>query len=83
MKKPYQKPEIAFDCFTLSTNIAAGCAVITNTFSANQTGCGYSMGNGLIMVFTSYEMGCTTTEQPGGNNTVCYHPPAGYNLFNS
>jgi len=82
MKKTYQKPEIAFDCFTVSTSIAGNCAITDVTHTDEKYGCGYNDFMYGKVVFTE-AMGCTTTPDDGPYNTICYHPPAGSNLFNS
>lgn len=82
MKKVYSKPEIMFEDFSLSTNIAGDCEEKTKLLSRNEYGCGYPLRNGKV-VFTD-EYGCTTTPDDGPNNNLCYHVPEGsYNLFNS
>lgn len=81
MKKIYEKPEIVFENFSLSTNIAAGCEVINDLPSVNV--CGY-IGDFDDPVFTSTVTGCISKEVDSMNNTFCYHvPDGGPNLFNS
>lgn len=83
MKKSYSKPEIVFESFSLSTNIAGDCAVKTNTPSQNQ--CPYQ-GDFDYPIFITREMGCITTDPDGDGelNGFCYHvPTVGTNLFNS
>lgn len=80
MKKVYEKPEIVFDCFTLSTNIAAGCKFKTNLQVVDATGCGYGDRTGVI--FTS-AINCEYQEVDGDYNGICYHVPTGNSLFNS
>lgn len=83
MKKQYEKPEIMFEDFSLSTNIAAGCELKTTVQGENQ--CGYPMREGTV--FLSKETGCTYTppQDSDGNysyNGVCYHTPSdANNLF--
>lgn len=83
MKKMYSKPEIVFENFAISTNIAAGCYYKTKNPAENT--CGYDDGrNGRI--FTSDvggTNGCTYT-QPDNNESLCYHVPnEDYDIFNS
>ena len=49
MKKTYTKPELYFESFELSANIATGCGIITKT--ATQGICGYDQpGIGTLFV---------------------------------
>lgn len=79
MKKIYSKPEIMFEDFTLSENIAGDCE---NKISNPTDGvCGYPSRNGEI--FMDYITGCNY-KQPDGYNDLCYHVPTEYSdLFNS
>ena len=82
MKKLYSKPEIMFENFTLSTNIAAGCEVKTNLQA--EGGCGYQPPRQNKVIFTNELQGCTTTQADGLYNGICYDTPSeNYNLFNS
>lgn len=74
MKKTYEKPEILFESFIMSTNIAAGCKFTNVTFSSGVFGCGYNDERAQKVVFTT-EMGCTTKEDDGEYNTICYNTP--------
>lgn len=79
MKKTYVKPEIMFESFTVSTNIAAGCEFITKTQVEGV--CGYPTRNGVT--FTSEVSGCKYHE-PDTNDALCYHVPVTTaNIFNS
>lgn len=83
MKKKYSKPEIMFESFTLSTNIAGGCVQSTH----EDQGCGRLFSNGEV-VFMIDSTGCATKVVPdqdgdGMWGTYCYHNPTGQNLFNS
>ena len=51
MRKAYSKPQIMFEDFTLSTNIAAGCEVKTNTPSQMQ--CAYGEDDFGYPIFTT------------------------------
>lgn len=84
MKKIYSKPEIMFDSFTLTTNIAAGCKHRIDTFANGSCGLFFPhVGN----VFTTGVSGCNDMQvspdddQYGG---ICYHVPyEDSKLFNS
>ena len=86
MKKTYTKPEISFESFLMSTNIAGDCEKKTNLPS--NTTCGMKL-EGLGVVFTTTMNGCTgyKVEMEMENaqlNGVCYHVPnPDNNLFNS
>ena len=84
MKKVYMKPEIMFESFTLSTNIAGDCEVKTWLPSNNSCGLDFSG----VTVFMTGMNGCTDIQidSEGGDgewNNICYHVPYGENLFNS
>lgn len=81
MKKIYSKPEIAYESFSLTTNIASGCEVKTDTPAAMQ--CGYTMPPNTY--FISGVAGCTTEIEEGTTfDSFCYHTPSDLsNLFNS
>ncbi|MBQ8813372.1 MAG: hypothetical protein IJZ85_02590 [Lachnospiraceae bacterium] len=87
MKKAYVKPEIMFENFSLSTNIAGDCEGIVGNPSKGTCAV---LGTGGIAVFdskvgsaceyTPTEMGGTEDQWDG----ACYHVPTEYNnLFNS
>lgn len=81
MKKIYSKPEIMFESFTLSENIAGDCDVKVTTMAENI--CGYLDPRDPIRkpVFNSSISGC---ERHPSEDTVCYHNPTETsNLFNS
>lgn len=86
MKKTYVKPEVYFESFELSTNIAYACGKPTHT-PTNGT-CGVTI-NGIGTVFLSGIAGCKYTNINGedvkdGYNGICYHvPDSSQNLFNS
>lgn len=81
MKKVYSKPDIVFESFTLSTNIAAGCERKTNTPSQDQ--CGFKFGSDIVYTDTMY--GCTDIKPDQSLlDGFCYHNPSeNNNLFNS
>lgn len=75
MKKTYVKPEVYFENFELSTNIAAGCGASYNHSNTN-----FGNGNqcyliyGTDRVFLSAAAGCTLTDFD--DNQFCYHVSA-------
>lgn len=85
MKKVYAKPEIVFENFSLSTNIAANCEIPVRTFNAGGCGYAYEGGNGETM-FTA-QAGtnvCNIPVNDDESNGYCYHTPVeGNNMFNS
>lgn len=87
MKKTYTKPEICFESFLMSTNIAGNCEVDTNLQS--NTSCGLKI-EGWGVVFVSSMTGCEKLPTLGSTmddaqyNGICYHVPYDdKNLFNS
>ena len=80
MKKVYEKPEILFESFSLSTCISKDCEVIITTSSYMVCGIG---GTGGIGMFDGEISGCVFI--PGEEyNGPCYHVPIDTeNLFNS
>ena len=86
MKKKYMKPEVMFESFTLSTNIAGNCDWTEGIVPVdNKTGCGYvdpADKHGYV-IFTS-GMSCTAVEDDGDSNGICYDVPTeGMQIFNS
>ena len=88
MKKTYVKPEILFEDFTLSTNLAGNCEMKTET--AMMGSCGItSTGVEGGFVFTGLIEGCTfDVEVVNGNDgqydMLCYHVPVNpAAIFNS
>lgn len=82
MRKTYSKPEILFESFSMSTNIAAGCELDTPLPSYEQN-CGYPIRGAVIFVEGTQ---CTTYPQSpdGTHDGFCYHVPYDdKNLFNS
>ena len=85
MKKTYSKPQIMFEAFTLSTNIAAGCGVINDTHS--EGGCGYTPERwpASVVLFNSEPL-CNTNPKDTEFDGLCYDNPSagtGMNLFTS
>ncbi|MBQ8813365.1 MAG: hypothetical protein IJZ85_02555 [Lachnospiraceae bacterium] len=85
MKKIYTKPEIMFESFALSSNIAGDCEMQTN-LPSNST-CGLDFSG--LKVFLDGMGGCSDIEvdNVGGDgeyNGICYHVmTGGKNLFAS
>ena len=82
MKKTYTKPEIMFESFSFSTNIAGDCGILNGT-SAEDV-CGY-LDYGGDMIFLTGVHGCVIQiEQDAPNSKICYHNPSDLNrLFTS
>lgn len=73
MKKAYVKPEIYFESFELSANIATGCSMITKNLGEGT--CGLEVSPGIFAFLTGIT-GCQYTEQDKDNPYgVCYHNP--------
>lgn len=62
MKKTYEKPEIAFDDFTLSNTIAASCENYNNLPSLGQ--CGYRNAYGMNIFYSAGMSGCEDAKLP-------------------
>lgn len=83
MKREYSKPEIVFESFALSTNIAASCEIDTN--QASRGVCGFYLP-GVGNVFDNSVPACVRKVRPdsGEYNQYCYHVPTeARSLFNS
>lgn len=87
MKKSYVKPQVFFESFQLSADIAGNCGASYKnndnvTYRDLISGCGYTF-NGK-KVFVSQEQGCVYESQTGEEYGICYHVPvAGDTLFAS
>lgn len=73
--KKYSKPQIVFESFELSTNIAAGCAYQAEHYQGT---CGYTGGLGGLAIFTS-DANCQFPTEDNGSTGVCYYIPNGDN----
>ena len=86
MKKEYIAPQILFESFTMSTNIAGNCESIVN--NATKGTCAVESSGG-ISVFDGSISACIFTPDGMGQEKdtwdgFCYHVPTEYNnLFNS
>lgn len=86
MKKVYSKPEIIFESFTLSTNIAGDCNKIVG--NPSEGSCGVPGDAPFSNLFTADITGADGCHIPLDKNDVydgfCYHNPTDDNdLFNS
>ena len=81
MKKTYVKPEIMFESFTLSVNIAGDCDHDTALHA--QGACGIDFGGDII--FLTGISGCWEQyDVDDGTSGICYHVPTDTTkLFNS
>lgn len=80
MKKAYTAPEIVFDSFELTANIAAGCAFITSKH--DPYACPILDEEFGYTIFTDFGI-CDSTP-PGGNDSICYHvPTADFSVYTS
>ena len=84
MKKTYSKPQIMFEAFTLSTNIAAGCGIKTKLMDRSG-GCGWQPDPRAEVIFNFGVQGSDCEVGPGEMyNELCYDNPYGeYMLFTS
>ena len=73
MKKTYAKPQIVFESFQLTANIAGDCNTRPN--STNEATCGYN-DNGWI-IFQSGPLCTMPVGQDGIYDRICYHVPTG------
>lgn len=82
MKKAYMKPEIMFESFSASENIAAGCDVVgiqdENGWRPDEQ---WDLGS----IFSDeVALICELTPTESGYDGLCYHAPSeSYNLFTS
>lgn len=86
MKKSYTKPQIVFESFVLSTNIAGDCEVKTHV--PNNTTCGYKPEGLNYKIFIATISECAAegnmVVDDDAANGFCYHVPIESNtLFNS
>lgn len=82
MKKTYTKPQILFESFAMSTNIAAGCEIIITNSTKNV--CGYEGSAPGVVIFTNEVTGCLFPQVDTDANGFCYDVPVQTNnLFNS
>lgn len=75
MKKTYAKPQIVFESFQLTANIAGDCNTRPN--SASEATCGYIDDNGWIVFQNSTVCIHVQVGPDGKHNGLCYHVPTG------
>lgn len=81
MKKPYVKPQIAYESFQLSTSIAASCALL-GTNSAQYVCPVEDPESGFLFFADGVTSPCDTV--PIGGDSICYDiPTANWNVFSS
>ena len=79
MKKRYEKPQIVFEDFAMTTNIAGDCEFTTT--NPTRGSCGYPTRNGIV--FITELTGCKH-HRPDTNDALCYHVPIDtHTIFNS
>jgi hypothetical protein len=78
MKKTYEKPDIMYENFSMSTNIAAGCEEKANY---GEYICGVKWGEGAFTLFTDAIFACKTkvVDGSGEYDSLCYHNPTSEN----
>ena len=88
MKKAYMKPEIMFESFVSSTNIAGNCKLIISGHALDM--CPLEQYDELLdetwYIFTGKMQACTTNDGDDTAdyyNQICYHVPVGESTFNS
>ncbi len=82
MKKPYIKPQIAYESFQLSTSIAASCALLGSV--AAQYVCPVEDPDSGFLIFADGLTSPCDTVPVGGNDSVCYDiPVANWNVLHS
>ena len=78
MKKTYSKPDIFFEDFSLSTNIAAGCELYPTEYAGDSFV--VEFGGDILLS----DKPCDKIIQDGENeyNNLCYHVPFDdFNVF--
>lgn len=83
MRKTYSKPEIVFEDFSVTANIASGCEKFAN---AAYGSCGVEFIPGVMNIFLEGIDGCTLVIQDGSDehNKLCYYNPSpSNNVFTS
>ena len=84
MKKAYQKPEIMFESFAASMNIALGVDCSEQNSLPTYNYCGFDWGGDVIFLVGNTGCGDEPYTSDDINNGICYHNPADYaRLFNS
>ena len=85
MKKVYTAPQILFESFTMSTNIAGDCESFVNNPTKGTCGVlGSAPGMNLFLSTVTGADGCQIYVTETDTDAFCYHAPTEYNnLFNS
>lgn len=79
MKRAYVKPDIMFESFMLSTNIATGCE---HEASHAQDACAYyaEYTDGIVIpIFLNDVAACKFKKMDEEYNGICYHNPSSLN----
>jgi hypothetical protein len=77
MKKRYSKPDLVFENFSLSTSIAAPCALRVPD-GVERVGQG-GIAAGMFAVFQNSTQGCNLIVKSGVWDGYCYHNPVEFN----
>lgn len=84
MKKTYSKPQIVFESFSLSTNIAGDCGIKIETQSLDMCGMDYGFMGRVFLSGMGDCAGFPVAADDGSFNQICYHVPIDSRaLFNS
>ena len=79
MKRPYTKPDILFDSFSMSESIAS-CEVEANFQKGS---CGVTMTESIVLFSNSVTV-CSWPVEDGQFDGLCYHVPfESHNVFGS
>ncbi len=82
MKKSYVKPQVYFENFQLSTNIAGECGTDRNYFGNHSSSGTCTWSDGYTTIFTSTNTGCHYTPDEAGH--MCYDvAPSPERIFGS
>lgn len=88
MKRTYQKPQIAFESFVLTQNIATNCGDYSNSTTGKpshgeQGSCGWQV-DGFGVIWVDQQSGCSVFYGPDDEVCgVCYNSPSGNGIFAS
>lgn len=75
MKKAYVTPDIVFESFEITENIAAGCTLINSHFAPYDC----PVFDEEIGLAYFSQLGTCHLTPPGGNDSICYHVPVNDN----
>lgn len=82
MRKSYTKPEILFEDFTVTANIATGCDELCHS-AEYVCALEKTYGGMTLNIFTIGTVSNCDTGPAGIFDNLCYHAPEGYNTFSS